>query len=246
MIAQVLFAGFEFVLPLLIVGFLVVVVVALVSARREPDPAGSRPYAIYLVLVIFFASFTALFAITALASNVVRIPLSEQRTRCVTGPGFVSCSPSTSGSGSGGGSTQGGTAEYTAERLRTYDADRGHVSNAVLAGLIALAALAAMSFHVRRLRELVAEPEFNRAPGRRTYQVYLHAVSFTAVVILVFAGAAALYGLFRVIAPGYSAQLAARSTERNAGVAQLVSAGVLAIGSYLIFRYHWHRTRTLR
>ncbi|MFN2543158.1 MAG: hypothetical protein ABR600_01115, partial [Actinomycetota bacterium] len=47
-------------------------------------------------------------------------------------------------------------------------------------------------------------------------------------------------------APGYSAQLAARSTERNAGVAQLVSAGVLAIGSYLIFRYHWHRTRTLR
>jgi hypothetical protein len=111
---------------------------------------------------------------------------------------------------------------------------------------VALVALAVLWWHVRLLRELVQDPTFNQSAGRRTYQVYLHAVSFTAAAIFIFAAAAALYAIFRIAAPGYSAQLTSESVERDAGVVQLVSAGFLAIASWWIFRYHWRRTQTLR
>jgi hypothetical protein len=264
MIGQAFAAGLEFAIPLVVIGFIVVVIVALVTARRDPDPTGSRPYAIYLVLVIFLAMFTALFGLTAVATNVVRIPLADQRTGCVSGPGFISCtSPSSSGStssgggsgtvtpgpspsGGGGSGPEGSTVPVPHPGPATYDPDRGYTSGAVLAGLIALVAFGVLWFHVRRLRELVSDPGFDVTPGRRTYQVYLHAVSFTAVAILIFASAAALYGIFRTAAPGYTSQLASHTSERDAGIAQLVSAGVLAVGAWIIFRYHWHRTTTLR
>ena len=245
MIGQGFAGGLEFAIPIGIIGLVVVAIVALVTARRDPDPSGSRPYAIYLVLVIFFAMFTALFSITAAASNVVRIPLTDESSGCVAGSVVVPC-PSATPSATPAPTASGIPAIPHPVTVSRFDPDHVHTSDAVAAALVALVAFGVLWFHVRRLRELVSEPGFDRAPGRRTYQVYLHAVSFTAAAILIFAGAAALFGLFRILAPDITNQLSPESLERDAGIAQLVAAGVLAIGAWVIFRYHWHRTTTLR
>jgi hypothetical protein len=221
MIAQGLpFGGLEFTIPLVLVALIVFVIVALVTARRDPDPAGQRPYAIYLVLIVFVALFVALFSAAAVASNVVQIPLSE--TGVPRDPAaFLGLAPS--------------------------NPDNELISGAVQAGLILVAALGILWFHVSRMRELVEAPAFRFSPGRRTYQVYLHSVTFVATVILLFAAAAALYGVARIIAPGTTGLSGASSSgERNAGITQAVTAGILAIGAYAIAWYHWVRTRTLQ
>src|SRR5919109_3776657 len=90
MIGQALpFGGLEFTIPLVLVALIVFVIVALVTARRDPDPAGQRPYAIYLVLIVFVALFVSLFSAAAVASNVVQIPLTDG----VRGPQFTSPVP---------------------------------------------------------------------------------------------------------------------------------------------------------
>jgi hypothetical protein len=267
MIAQVLSAGLAAVIPLVILALIVFAIVALVTGRRDPDPSGSRPYTIYLVLIIFFAMFTALFALTAAASNIAKIPQSHNsQVRCTqfeTGnfcgatalpsgplkvaPGAISSSGSASG-------TVGPRASLPPNRYQplnpisasTYDYAKQATAAAIEAVLVALVAIAVLWFHVKRLRELVQDPAFNFSAGRRTYQVYLHAVSFTAAATFIFAAAAALYAIFRVAAPGVTAQLAPSDVERDAGVVQLVAGGFLALGAFVIFRYHWRRTQTLR
>ena len=232
MIGQALpFGGLEFTIPLVLVALIVFVIVALVTARRDPDPAGQRPYAIYLVLIVFVALFVALFGAAAVASNVVQIPLSERASAFsqFTTP------------------VQAGVPSVAPLVPVTSDADNEHIRGAVQAGLILVAALGILWFHVRRMRELVEPPAFRFSPGRRTYQVYLHSVTFVATVILLFATAAALYGVARIIAPGTTGSLGAPSTiERDAGITQAVTAGILAIGAYAIAWYHWMRTRTLQ
>jgi hypothetical protein len=222
--SQVFPGGTEFLIPFVVVATATFAIVAVVTARRDPDPSGTRPYAVYLSLVLFVALFTALFAATAAVSNAIRIPLKDSITTLIP-VGSTSAAPLVHGA---------------------IDVDKQHTAGAVQAALIVIAALLVMWFHVGRLRELVQEPRFSDSPGRRTYQVYLHAVSFVSTTILIFAGAAAIYGLFRILAPGTTDQFVPASLERDQGIAQAVSTGLLALLAFAIFRYHWHRTLTLR
>jgi hypothetical protein len=264
MMAQVFDAGLVAVIPLVILALIVFAIVALVTGRRDPDPAGSRPYTIYLVLIIFFAMFTALFAITAMASNIAKAAQGHSsQAPCppgvfcgAAGSGALRVGPSAiASSGSGSGTVRSiaslppsgtGYVPLIRGRVATYDPAKQQTAAAIEAALVALVAIAVLWWHVGRLRDLVRDPAFNVSAGRRTYQVYLHAVSFTAAAIFIFAAAAALYAIFRIAAPGYSAQLSPENVERDAGVVQLVAAGFLTLGAWLIFRYHWRRTQTLR
>src|SRR5207302_6090495 len=120
-------------------------IVAVVTARRDPDPMGTRPYTVYLSLVLFVATFTALFASTAMVSSIVRIPLKEYAS------GFTGYAPL--------GRTGPLYAGPISGRLGSQ-LDRQHAAAAVQAALVVAAALAVLWFHVRRLRELVQEPRF--------------------------------------------------------------------------------------
>src|SRR5438034_4106090 len=94
MIAQVLSAGLAAVIPLVILALIVFAIVALVTGRRDPDPTGSRPYTIYLVLIIFFSMFTALFALTSMASNIAEIPQgNSSQVPCPPFAGGGFCAP---------------------------------------------------------------------------------------------------------------------------------------------------------
>src|SRR6266516_4229415 len=76
----------QFLVPFAIVATVAFAIVAVTTARREPYPAGTRPYAIYLSLILFVAVFTALFAATAVVANVARIPLKEYGAGTVYAP----------------------------------------------------------------------------------------------------------------------------------------------------------------
>src|SRR5437667_8631628 len=129
MIGQIFSAGLAAVIPLVILALIVFAIVALVTGRRDADPAGSRPYTIYLVLIIFFSMFTALFALTAVASNVAKIPQSQ-----------------TTGSASGN-SAYRPLVHHHSSGGSTYDLGKQETAAAVEAALVALVALGVLWWH---------------------------------------------------------------------------------------------------
>src|SRR5437764_2474817 len=142
----------QFLVPFAVVATVAFAIVAVVTARREPDPAGTRPYAIYLSLILFVAVFTALFAATAMISNLVRIPLKEY------GVG---------GAAYGSQSIPGALLRRltplhgpAASRL-----DREHTAGVIQAALVLVAALLVLWFHVGRIRDLVRDPRVELRPG---------------------------------------------------------------------------------
>lgn len=238
------FGGFELLLPVVLLGLIVLGILAL-AGRGETDPTGRRSFAVYLFAVAFVSLFVALIALTGLVSSVVRIALPEHAgPDCVQFQGGVSCAsrfPVTRPV------PAGETAVYApTQPFQRFDPDRQHKAQAVQTGLVAIAAILVLWFHAKRARELIGEPGFDEGPGRRVYLVYLYAVSFLAILIVLFAGSTAAYGLFRIIAPGTTGFLGDTSIERDNGVAQLGTGGLLALGAFVIFAFHWRRAKTFR
>lgn len=101
------------------------------------------------------------------------------------------------------------------------------------------------------------------APVRRAYQIYLYAVCFVAVIVLLFAGAQALFGVVRLALPeqtaaelgyygpypeeqGFGPGFDPIDQERKRGVAQLLQNGIIAGLAAGLFSFHWRRARRLR
>jgi hypothetical protein len=218
--------------PLLVIGFIVLAIGSFSSDRRGPDPT-------YLFSVVFVTLFIALFAMVGVVSSIVRIPWPEDEIP------NVSVEHGLPGVGIGGAQVVPavGTpilSPNPSPVFQRFDPDREHIREAVRAGLIAVAAGLVLLFHARRARELVQDPGFVEGPARRAYQVYLYAVCFIAILTTLVAGVVAAYGLFRIVAPGTSGS-GPVSLERNGGGAQLVTTGMLALGAYAIFAFHWGR-----
>lgn len=100
------------------------------------------------------------------------------------------------------------------------------------------------------------------ATVRRSYQIYLYAVCFVTVLVLVFASASAVYGLVRIAAPGTTVSGSTfgfsefggderslrmiEDVERDAGVAQLLQSGIIALAALAAFAWHWRRAQEVR
>jgi hypothetical protein len=228
--------GLEFLIPLAFLGLIVLAVTQIVSERKEPDPTGRRPYAIYLFVVTFIALVVALFSLTSVASAVARLSVPERGASPFTTeefpPGFE---PPPGGPGQ----------SPIYEEFSPFDSDVEHSRQAILSGLFFAGAVLVLMFHARRIRDLDAEGTLSKLPIRRSYQVYLYAVCFVAVLVSLVAGALAIFGLVRIVAPGVTGFDAA-SAERNEGIVQFASSGILALAAYGLFRLHWRRASTLR
>lgn len=102
------------------------------------------------------------------------------------------------------------------------------------------------------------------APVRRAYQIYLYAVCFVAVIVLLFAGAQALFGIVRIAFPEQTAAehgyyipgdigdeqfrsgFDPIDQERKQGVVDLIQNGIVAGLAGGLFAFHWRRARRLR
>jgi hypothetical protein len=96
---------------------------------------------------------------------------------------------------------------------------------------------------------------------RRAYQIYLYAVCFVAVIVLLFAGAQALFGIVRIAlpeqtavkygyvetgAPEFQTGFDPIDQERQQGVVDLIQNGIVAGLAGGLFAFHWRRARRLR
>lgn len=107
------------------------------------------------------------------------------------------------------------------------------------------------------------------AQVRRAYQIYLYAVCFVAVIVLLFAGSQALFGVVRIALPeqtaaehgyyvepvpaGEGGTLVSEDRfgfdfdqERKRGVADLLQNGIVAGLAGGLFAFHWRRAKRLR
>jgi hypothetical protein len=232
--------GLEFLIPLAILGLIVLAITQVVSDRKEPDPTGRRPYAIYLFIVTFVALVVALFSLTVAASSLVRLVLSEESRPTV----FIPDAPPGLELPPGGqGEVPIGDGPVYGE-FSPYEPDVEHSRQAILSGLFFVSAGLVLLFHARRIRHLEAEGILAHVPIRRSYQVYLYAVCFVAVLVTLVAGALAIFGLVRIVAPGATG-FGSASAERRQGIVQLASSGLLALAAYVLFRIHWRRAYEL-
>jgi hypothetical protein len=242
---SVLGFGFGFlIVPLIVLGLLVLVVAAVLSDRREPDPGARRPYTLYLVAMTFVTLFITLFAASAVVSSIVRlaVPNSDGLPAAFaegSGKAYVEA-PSEAPL-----VAQPGPTEIFEGGFGGFSPRSEHVRSLVQAGLVVLAAGLILLYHGRRLRDLVAETGFAEGPSRRAYQGYLYAACFVGVLIVLGAGVAAALGLSRIIAPGTMGFGPAGSVRKD-GIVDLVSMGILAAGAYAIFWFHWGRAEAFR
>jgi hypothetical protein len=251
------FGGLELIFPLLAVALVVAAMAALAAGRRDPDPSGQRPLAVYLFSITFVSMFLALFAAFGVVSSLARIALGEEQKAvpyiegggqtCVSLPdGSVKCRP---GSGGVPGGAVAPETELQPEAplvyQDVYDPDREAVREAVQWALVAVAGGVVLAFHGRRAIALADDPAFAAGPAGRTYLVYVYAVCFVAVLVILGAAVSAAYGVFRIAAPGYTG-FGGAGVERDAGIQQLISSLFLGGGSLAIFAYHWRRATGAR
>lgn len=114
------------------------------------------------------------------------------------------------------------------------------------------------------------EPAGSDTTVRRAFQIYLYAVCFVTVIVVLFAASQSIYALVRVAAPGTTAlsgdvssfefrgggdpsfdleqfrRAADTTTERNEGKLQLIQNGILLALALVIFLIHWSRAARLR
>jgi hypothetical protein len=198
--------------------FGLIVLAAMTGVRRgwEVDPAGSRARALYLYAVCFVSLVIAIFAIEGIISAIVHIILPSHA------PSIL------------GVETIGGPS------------DDQFTNEAVLGGLIAIAALLVFLFHYRRVEEALREPGWLQGPGARVRRGYMYLASFVWILVALFAAVGAAFGLYEIITPDTAGLGAPTDTVRDSGIASLVSLGLLALFAFVVFRTHWRRLSMAR
>jgi hypothetical protein len=216
--------------PVALIGVIALCITA-IAGGRDPDPTGQRQKAVYLGAACFVAVVVMLFAGFAAVNSLAGL-VGEQQNQSVS---FSTSDSLSTGSGSFSSADEPAVFQGEDDPNNTEHA----INGAVLAGLFFVAAGVVFIWHRRQLDEIVAAPGFVVGPARRAVQAYVYALCFVAALIALVAGAIAIYGVFRVLAPDVTAPHA--DHERDAGFRQFLSSGVLAGASVLLLLQQYRR-----
>jgi hypothetical protein len=220
------------------VGVLLLAVIILATGRGEPDPKGRRAFAVYVSAVSFIALFTVVLAtfaaVTSLASLVRDDTSFVLEEDAFDGDGGVIIGPGGEPLFGDGSFNDGGSFE-------SPDREDAVARETVQALLIAVFAGLVLLFHERRRRELRDEEGFAGSAAWRVDRAYLWTVCFAAVLIALFAGANAVYEVFRAAAPGVTSDVGDDEVVREMAASAFLSAGYLAIVAGLVFWFHWRQ-----
>jgi hypothetical protein len=216
-----------FVPAALLVGIIAVLIAGRRDAAGGEDRVGARYVCAISLLTLFVALYAAFGAVSALIDLVVdhqdRAAALEKLSKQEYGP-----VPSY---GAGGAVTSLGfdvqSYQYSKNNDANYDA-------AVATGLAALTAAAVFVYHRRRRMAMVGARGFAGSSGAVVNRTYLQGVKFVAALTVALAAAAALYGIWKICAPGIAGALDA-DVGRAEGVSSFLSSGLLAVAAALIF-----------
>ena len=222
-LAPLAFGGF--LLPL---GVVILAIVAVAGGRAEPDPLHERPAALYLTAVSFLAVFAVLFAVFGLSASVLNLTIdhhgADYSTPVLSGRSQVSIGSS--------GVPDIPTVAPLRGAPSQHDGDYRGIVVALIAGLLAAALFLT---HDRWLRRYLAERV--DGPGVRVWHTYLSVACFFAVLVAIPAVGAALYDLFKLIAPGVT-----NAGSRGDAAVAFGGAAVLATGAGIVFLFHWDQS----
>ena len=209
------FGVLGFLFPLVFVVLIVAVIAAAVGGRREPDPTGRRPYAIYLTAVTFIALFTTLGAGYALIHSLAEMLFVDGGGLLTPPcpPGSITCPEFEVPSGPGNASGR--------EALQT----------ALLTAVFGVV----LYFHGRRVLDVKSEEPGLDTAGGRVLNVFGYSLCFVLLFVGIGAATAAVTSLVDAIDP-----IDGFGDARGGALATLVTSVLLGLTSGLLFRYAWN------
>jgi hypothetical protein len=212
------------------IALVVAVILVLVAGRRDDDRAQTRTQARYLGVITLISLFIALFALFGVVRSLTNLIPGEGGSS-VSIPGLPP-------------ELQDLDIEDLIEDLdlpgfeqRGPSYDDRQLQKTIEFGLLFFAAITVFAFHDRRARKLVPAEKFPGDATGRIARAALYGACAVAALLALFAAAKGIYGIFRIIIPGVTGDDS--DFEREKGVAQLISFGVLAGASAFIFLRAW-------
>jgi len=209
----------------LVVGVIAILVVGRRDAGSSADRVGARYMGAVSLLTLFVALFAAYAAAQALTDLVVdhrdRVEANEKQ--------FESEYPI-----SANGAVFDNTFTFDFRSFQFSPNNDANYNAAVASGLAALTTGAVFVYHRRRRLNMVGARGFAGSPAAAVNGTYLQSVKFVAALTVALGAAAALYGIWQIVAPGI-AGAADADVGRAEGISAFLSSGLLTALAGLIF-----------
>lgn len=223
--------AFFWIVPLLFVLALIFIGVS-IGARKEPDPGGRRPYAIYLLSVVFIAFLAAFVSVAGAGSKTVELIVTD----------YEDAQEDLDFGLQGGSGDEGGVFEY----INLYEETRARDISALLNfALILMVALGLLVWHWNRLAELKGESTFPGSSAERTYTAFIYLTMFASLLVFTTSVVFGVLALGDVLFPEDLAG-GPSGLVRDFAYAEIVAAVFAGAAAAAVFRYHWAEGRRLR
>ncbi len=211
---------------------LLIGVFALLLVRRGGSGAGDDRGVRYVSTISLVTLFVALFAAFVAVQAMTDLIVDHEKRAEINRQTFESDAYAVyPGTGPGGPVS---TLTIDPSYYTLSPSNDANYNTAVASGLAAIAAGAVFLYHRRRRMELLSARGAAGAGLDVVNRTYLQSVKAVAAFTFALAAAAALYGIWQLVAPGISGAIDA-GVGRAEGISAFLSSGLLAVVSALIF-----------
>lgn len=215
-------------LGIVAVVLVVAVILILVAGRKDDDRTGTRTQARYVGALSLIAVFAVLLAFFGVVHSLTNLWVDKLPSRGGgIPPALRDLVDQIPGLGNGGGSRGGGGSDNADYRM------------AVRSGLLGLAALGVLVFHIRRAKVLAPVGKLAADATGKVARAALYGACFIAAILFVVASVKTVYSIFQVVGPG-TFGTGDHDVARQRGFSDLVSFAFLTAGAAFVFLRSWY------